>query len=56
MNDVVPVSKDEFYITQYLPHGDDEKGRPTSILHKLKNTIQLATPLELKVHFTFFFC
>eukprot|EP01127_Copromyxa_protea_P018414 TRINITY_DN5800_c0_g1_i1.p1 TRINITY_DN5800_c0_g1~~TRINITY_DN5800_c0_g1_i1.p1 ORF type:complete len:399 (+),score=60.54 TRINITY_DN5800_c0_g1_i1:14-1210(+) len=49
MNDVVPVSKDEFYISKWLVFPDTEEGRPTSLLHKIANLVPILIPLQPKL-------
>jgi hypothetical protein len=51
LNDIVPVSKDEFYVTNYLPVVDTKEGRPNDFSSKLLRILySLSQPLFKFTH------
>jgi hypothetical protein len=51
INDVVPVSKDEFYVTNYLPFTEGIEGRPNDAFSKIMSLSYIFAQPLLKVCF-----
>jgi len=47
LNDIVPISKDEFYVTKYIPNKDPLPGRRLDTIHKISGFLYNSNPFGI---------